>query len=213
MHVGNYRNRLLNLSSGPNGDRWYDCMPLYHGTGCTVASGCLISGTTLCIGKKFSTSRFWDDIRDSKATAFVYVGETARYLLNAPASPRDRDHNVKAIYGNGLRPDVWTKFRDRFGIKVVYEFFNSSEGVFSLQNICRGDYLAGSVGHHGAIARVMHRELYVPVRIDHDTGDIWRSSETGFADRVSYAEGGEMLVKVDNETAFAGYVCLFQCSA
>jgi hypothetical protein len=26
----------------------------------------MLSGITLCIGKKFSTSRFWDDIRDSE---------------------------------------------------------------------------------------------------------------------------------------------------
>lgn len=29
------------------GDRWYDCMPLYHGTGCTVAIGCMLTGVTL----------------------------------------------------------------------------------------------------------------------------------------------------------------------
>jgi acyl-CoA synthetase (AMP-forming)/AMP-acid ligase II len=194
------------MSSGPNGDRWYDCMPLYHGTGCTVACGSIISGTTLCIGKKFSTSRFWDDIRDSRATGFVYVGETARYLLSAPETPRDRDHKVKAIFGNGLRPDVWRRFRDRFGIEIIYEFFSSSEGLFGLQNVCRGEYTAGAVGHHGAITRFLHHKLYVPVRIDHNTGDIWRHPETGFAERMPYENGGEMLVMIEDASAFVGYV-------
>jgi acyl-CoA synthetase (AMP-forming)/AMP-acid ligase II len=45
------------------------------------------------------------------------------------------------MFGNGLRPDVWTKFRDRFGIKTVVEFFGSSEGVFALRNASRGTIL------------------------------------------------------------------------
>jgi acyl-CoA synthetase (AMP-forming)/AMP-acid ligase II len=111
---------------------------MYHGTANVVVVNCMLTGTTLCIGKKFSTSKFWDDIRDSRSTAFVYVGETARYLLAAPPSPKDRDHQVRVIFGNGLRPDVWKRFQDRFGIDTVAEFFNSTEGVFGLLNVCRG---------------------------------------------------------------------------
>ena len=113
-------------------------MPLYHGTGCSVAITCILDGVTFCIGKKFSTSRFWDDIRDSDSTAFVYVGETARYLLAAPPSPKDKQHRVKVMFGNGLRPDVWKRFGERFGIQTVSEFFNSTEGVFMLINVCHG---------------------------------------------------------------------------
>src|SRR6186713_650430 len=64
------RAHSLGLESGPNGDRWYICMPLYHGTGYTTAVSCVLSGITLCLGKKFSTSRFWSEVRDSKSTAF-----------------------------------------------------------------------------------------------------------------------------------------------
>lgn len=113
-------------------------MPLYHGTGFTTAVTCMISGVALCIGKKFSTSRFWDDIRDSDSTAFVYVGETARYLLANPVSELDKKHKVKVMFGNGLRPDVWRRFTERFGVPCVSEFFNSTEGVFALLNVSRG---------------------------------------------------------------------------
>lgn len=113
-------------------------MPLYHGTGGVAAFSCMTNGVTLCIGKRFSTTRFWDDVRDSSATALVYVGETARYLLSAPPSPRDKDHHIRIAFGNGLRPDVWNKFQDRFGIDTVAEFFSSTEGVFGLINAVRG---------------------------------------------------------------------------
>jgi acyl-CoA synthetase (AMP-forming)/AMP-acid ligase II len=92
-------------------DRWYDCMPMYHGTGGATAITMMMTGTTLCIGRKFSTSRFWSECHDSKATWITYVGETARYLLAAPPGPFDKDHNVRAMYGNGLRPEYVIYFQ------------------------------------------------------------------------------------------------------
>lgn len=180
-------------------------MPLYHGTAFTTATSCLIGGLTLCIGKKFSTSRFWDDVRDSDSTAFVYVGETARYLLAVPPSEKDKQHKVKMMFGNGLRPDVWRRFSERFGIGNVSEFFNSTEGVFGLLNVCKGPYLQTAVGHHGALLRLILRNTFIPVKVDLETDAIWRDPKTGFAQRNKYEEGGEIIVAVPNEQAFAGY--------
>ncbi|KAF2454740.1 hypothetical protein BDY21DRAFT_352613 [Lineolata rhizophorae] len=203
--LGMFRIGGIGLKPHPDGDRFYDCMPLYHGTGCTVLVSCMITGLTICIGNRFSTSRFWDDIRASKATAFVYVGETARYLLSNPKSEKDKDHNVKVMFGNGLRPDVWLKFQHRFDIPYVSEFFNSTEGMFSLANVCGGPYLATAVGHHGALQRYMNRNTIVPVEIDHETNDIVRDPRTGWAIRKPYEEGGEILVACPSEKAFVGY--------
>ncbi|KAF7195490.1 Isopenicillin N epimerase component 1 [Pseudocercospora fuligena] len=188
------------------GDVWYDCMPFYHGTGCTIAIGCMMNGVTLAIGRKFSVRNFWKDVHDSEANAFVYVGETARYLLAAPPSPLDRDHKLKAMYGNGMRPDIWLKFQERFNIPVVNEFFNSTEGMLSLLNVCRGPFHAAHVGHHGAIQRWLLRNKIVPVEIDYERGDtIWRDSKTGFARRKPYEEGGEIIIACETEKDFVGY--------
>jgi acyl-CoA synthetase (AMP-forming)/AMP-acid ligase II len=109
------------------------------------------------------------------------------------------------MHGNGLRPDVWMKFRERFGVVEVSEVFSSSEGMFSLNNYSRGDYLATAVGQHGIINRYKLRNTYVPVRIDTATGDIIRDPKTGFATREPYEKGGEIIVQVDSPKAFAGY--------
>lgn len=204
--MGTARMESHGLKAGPGGDRWYDCMPMYHGTGGTVAVGCMMAGMTLCIGRKFSVRNFWPDVRDSGATAFVYVGETARYLLSAPPSPQDKMHNIKVMYGNGLRPDVWTRFKNRFGIPRVVEFFNSTEGMFMLQNICDGPFNDAHVGHQGAISRWQTRNAFFPVQIDWENGDsIWRDPKTGFAKRVPYEQGGEIVVKMRSEADFVGY--------
>ena len=178
----------------------------YHGTGAVIALSCMMSGVSLAIGRKFSLTNFWTDVRDSEATMFVYVGEATRYLLNSPPSPLDKVHKIRCIWGNGMRPDVWQPFLRRFGIPEVAEFFNSTEGMFGLQTWSRNEYGANCVGHHGLIARMIYYPIYIPVEIDAETGNIFRDSKTGFAVRKPYAEGGEIIVRVPpNSTEFAGY--------
>ena len=166
---------------------------------------CIMAGVSIAIGKGFSVRNFWRDVRDSESTFIVYVGETARYLLAAPPSRSDKEHKVRCMWGNGLRPDVWLPFRERFGIPEVAEFFNSCEGLLTLLVWNRGNYSVGCVGHHGALMRFTLRNTFVPVAIDHETNGILRDPKTGFAKRNSYSEGGEILVKLSNESLFAGY--------
>jgi acyl-CoA synthetase (AMP-forming)/AMP-acid ligase II len=192
-------------TAGPNGDRWYCCMPIFHGTGGLACMMCLTGGISVAVGRKFSVSTFWDDIHDSQSTLFVYVGEAARYLLMAPPHPKERDHKLRGMYGNGMRPDVWDRFKERFGVAEVIEFFNSTEGVLAMYVHSKGPFTASSVGHHGAIIRRATKDLYVPVAIDSETGDLLRDPKTGFVKRNSYEEGGEILVGVPSEEAFAGY--------
>lgn len=189
----------------PGIDCWYSPMPLYHGTGVITSSTALLGGIGIAITPRFSVSNFWPDICDSGSTMFIYVGETARYLLNAPQHPLERKHNLRMAYGNGLRPDIWKKFQERFNIPQIGEFFNSSEGVFSLVVFDKGPYLQGCVGHHGLVFRTLLRNTYIPVMIDHETGDIWRDPKTGFAKRMPYETGGEMIVAVPQKEVFGGY--------
>ena len=203
--IGARRSSNLNQRPGPGGDRWYVCMPMYHGTGGIHAMVNMMSGVSLAIGKGFSVRNFWRDVHDSESTFIVYVGETARYLLAAPPSPLDKGHKVRCMWGNGLRPDVWKRFQERFGVEEVGEFFNSSEGMLSLVVWDRGPYLAECVGHHGAIQRWMYHNTFIPVQINYETNEIVRDPKTGWAKRNSYNEGGEIIVRVANEQAFPGY--------
>ncbi|KAF1991227.1 fatty-acyl-CoA synthase [Aulographum hederae CBS 113979] len=189
----------------PGVDCWYNSMPLYHGTGGITTSLMLQAGLSVAIAPRFSVSNFWPDIHDSGSTWFVYVGETARYLLSAPPHPLERSHRLRGAYGNGLRPDVWMKFRERFNVPEIAEFFNSTEGMFHLINYCKGPYLSACVGHHGLIARTLLHSTFIPLRIDVDTGDIYRDPATGRGQRMPYAEGGEIVVAVPEKEAFQGY--------
>jgi fatty-acyl-CoA synthase len=117
-------------------DTLYCCLPLYHNNALTVAVSSVINaGATLALGEKFSASRFWDEVIGYDATAFVYIGELCRYLLNQPEKATDRAHRVRVIAGNGLRPEIWDEFTERFGIRRVCEFYAASEGNTAFINI------------------------------------------------------------------------------
>ena len=103
-------------------------LPLYHNNALTVSWSAVIgAGACMALSRKFSASRFWDDIRATGATSFCYIGELCRYLLNQPERAGDTDHKVRTIIGNGLRPDIWAQFQQRFGIKHIAEFYTASE--------------------------------------------------------------------------------------
>jgi acyl-CoA synthetase (AMP-forming)/AMP-acid ligase II len=79
--------------------------------------------------------------------------------------------------------------------------------MLSLDNPARGDFRAHCVGHHGLLLRNRFHDVYIPVAIDPDSGDIAKNPKTGFATRVPYEVGGEILVAQPSPYAapFVGY--------
>jgi fatty-acyl-CoA synthase len=175
-------------------DTLYSCLPLYHNNALTVAIGSVInSGATLALGKSFSASKFWDEVIASRATAFIYIGEICRYLLNQPAKPTDRAHKVRLIAGNGLRPEIWDEFTSRFGIARVCEFYAASEGNTAFINIF-------NVPRSTGIAPMP--QAYV--EYDPDSGAPLRG-EDGRLQRVPAGEPGLLLSRVNRLQPFDGY--------
>ena len=175
-------------------DSLYSCLPLYHNNALTVAIGSVInSGATLALGKSFSASRFWDEVIASRATAFIYIGEICRYLLNQPAKPTDRAHQVRLISGNGLRPEIWDEFTSRFGIARVCEFYAASEGNTAFINVFNVPRSAGWAALPLAY-----------VAYDSDTGAPLRG-EDGWVQRVPAGEPGLLLSPVSKLQPFDGY--------
>ncbi|HTO52608.1 MAG TPA: long-chain-acyl-CoA synthetase [Myxococcota bacterium] len=122
----------------------YCALPLYHTAGgCMALGASLLSGGSFALRRRFSAREFWPDVRRFQATAFQYIGEFCRYLLNQPSEVTDGEHALEFCIGNGLRPDIWEPFRDRFRIPQIVEFYGATEGNVSLLNL---DNRVGSVG-------------------------------------------------------------------
>ncbi|KAI9304887.1 hypothetical protein BJ944DRAFT_180932 [Cunninghamella echinulata] len=187
-------------------DRVYCVLPIYHSSGLIVScSVTLFAGGTIVLGRKFSASRFWNDCVDYKVTAFTYIGEFCRYLLSQPSHPQERNHNVRLVYGNGMRPDVWKRFRDRFGIANICEFYAATEAPTSLFNLNTGDFGAGAVGSRGYLFRAIRRELKL-IKIDPITEEPLRTKD-GYCVECKFGEQGELIVRMDMDNAvqFDGY--------
>ena len=176
------------------GDTMYCALPLYHNNALTVALSSVIdAGATLALGRTFSASRFWDEVIAAKATAFIYIGELCRYLLNQPPRPTDRSHHVRVIVGNGLRPDIWEAFTERFGIKRVVEFYAASEGNTAFINIFN---IPGSTG--------INPLPLAYVEYDTATGEPVRDSN-GRVRRVPSGQPGLLISPVSRLSPFDGY--------
>ncbi|RDA91049.1 hypothetical protein CP533_6117 [Ophiocordyceps camponoti-saundersi (nom. inval.)] len=198
------------LGRGGRDDVLYTAMPLYHSAASVLALGStVISGATLALGRRFSATRFWDEVRATKATSIQYVGETLRYLLAAPARPdSDRRHSVRTAFGNGLRPDVWNAFRARFGVETVVEFYAATEAPLALWNISRNDLTAGAVGRHGWLYGALQRFRIAVVDVDWAAEAPRRYAPHGFCRRVRPGDAGEMLARLpadDVRRVFQGY--------
>ncbi len=97
--------------------------------------------------KKFSATNFWKDCIQYKVTAFSYVGEVCRYLVNQPESKLDRAHSVRLCIGNGTRANIHKEFTNRFGVKLI-EIYGATEGNCILVNV------TGKLGACGFLPRV-----------------------------------------------------------
>ena len=180
-------------------DRMYNCLPMYHSVGGVQAPGAvLVAGGALVIRKKFSASQFWTDIARWDCTLFQYIGELCRYLLHAAPVRDEADHRIRLACGNGLAPDVWDAFKDRFHIPRILEFYAATEGSVSLFNV-QGK--RGAIGHIPSY--LAHRFSPALVVLDVETGEPARN-ECGFCIRCAPNQAGEAISKVVNDPSNVG---------
>jgi fatty-acyl-CoA synthase len=170
-------------------DVLYAPLPLYHGESNFVGfSVAMRVGGTFASRRRFSAGEFLNDVRRHGATAFVYVGELCRYLLQQPPSARDRDHRLRLAVGAGLRPDIWERFQERFGIARIVEMYGATEGNVSLMN------RAGRVGSVGRPHPFQHHQVRL-ARYDVARGELVRGS-AGFLVPCGVDEPGELLGRI-----------------
>ena len=186
-------------------DRMYDCLPMYHTVGGMVATGALlVAGGSVVIREKFSAREFWDDIVRWDCTIFQYIGEFCRYLLNSPPQGNDTAHRLRLACGNGLRPDIWHDFKQRFALPHILEFYAATEGNVTLFNF---------EDREGAVGRIpwfLERRFPTKiVRFDIDTQQPVRDRQ-GFCIECRPDEVGEVIGKIVKDAStpsarFEGY--------
>ena len=97
------------------------------------------------------------------------------------------------MIGNGMRPDVWMKFKQRYQVGMVAEFYGASEGNVSFANLFNKDCTVGMTASEVCL-----------VKYDVDADEIVRD-EQGFCIRAAHGEPGLMLGKITEAARFEGY--------
>ena len=123
---------------------YYTALPLFHGNALFVTTTqALVTGCTVALSKRFSASRFWEEISKSGANFFNTIGAIIPILMKTPASPFEKDHKVTHVFSAGCPADLWEPFEQRFGV-TIWEAYAAIDGTGFIANF--GDGPKGSIG-------------------------------------------------------------------
>jgi citronellyl-CoA synthetase len=169
--------------------------PLYHSLSmCTAWGIATYMGAATVLRKRFSASNFWKDIQKYKITFITYVGEIPRYILNQLPSKYEKNHTLKKMLGLGLRKDIWIKFKERFHIEHIFEYYSSTEGYGPIVNI---DEVPGMIGRNNL-------QNHALAKVDQETGEFLRNEDGSYVNCEPDDVGMSLMkiVEIENFTKY-----------
>jgi citronellyl-CoA synthetase len=113
--------------------------------------------------------------------------------MSRPPLETDAINPIRAIVGNGLRPDIWHGFKTRFNIERIGEFYAASEGNGGFANVFNKDCTVGL--------------STVPVKlVAYDIAeDIILRDAQGHCIEVADGDPGLLLIEITATSKFEGY--------
>ncbi|MBX9588029.1 MAG: AMP-binding protein [Hyphomonadaceae bacterium] len=106
----------------------YTSLPLFHAIALVLSShGALSAGASVVVGKRFSASRFWSEIRQSQAEYASITGSIAQILFKQAPNAEDREHRLRTVYAVPAPAAIHSQFEDRFGVTFI-EAYGATDG-------------------------------------------------------------------------------------
>ena len=96
--------------------------------------------------------------------------------------------------GNGLRPDVWKTFQERFGVPQIVEFYGATESNAAMVNL---------QGRAGSVGKPFPGMKIALVRYDTERDEVVRGAD-GRCQRCDTGEPGELLGHIAEGRSAAG---------
>lgn len=101
-------------------DVYYVCMPMFHSNALFMQTvGSLIAGARVVIARRFSPSRWLDDVRRYQATLTNGLGVMPEFIFRQPPSDDDGNHRLRAMMAVPIAAEWGTAFEKRFGVPLV----------------------------------------------------------------------------------------------
>ncbi len=186
-------NRMTMVLGVGKDDVGYVAMPLFHSNSLMVGlAPALVAGASVGLARRFSASRFLDDVRRYGATWFNYTGKPLAYLLATPERADDADNSLRVAYGNEGSPQVVETAAKRFGVTIV-DVFGATEGAIALDRT--GSPPRGSVGRLKEGVKV----------VDPDGNELARARFDSEGRLLNAHESVGELVNVEGLGPFEGY--------
>jgi carnitine-CoA ligase len=153
----------------------YTCLPLFHTNALKLTTyRALAMGRPVVLSRRFSASRFWDEIRRYGATTFNALGAMIPILMKQPPRPDDAGNPVTVVFSAACPVSVWAAFEERFGLRICEGYAAVDGGGYTITNTGRSPH--GSIGIPAS-----------PYRIVGDDGH-----------DVAAGEAGELLFQIDD---------------
>ena len=109
-------------------ERLYNCLPVHHiNSGVFSFFAMLMTGNCHIQAKRFSASEFWNDIKQTKATIFHYLGVMVTILFKQNNNSAF-NNNLRLGVGAGIEPSLHYKFEKKFKIPMI-ELWGMTEMV------------------------------------------------------------------------------------
>ena len=115
-------------------DTLYMVLPMFHTNALNAFWQAMLAGATYAFGRRFSASRFWQEIRDADATVTFLLGSMVHILLKGEPSPDDANNRLRATLAPGASIDALEAFTERFGVARLVDGYGSTETNFVFSN-------------------------------------------------------------------------------
>ena len=107
----------------------YSCLPLFHANASALSAlGAMLAGASYAMGKRFSLTSFWDEIRSYGATHTNILGSIFPLLWRQPPKQDDTENPLKVMNTALLIPE-FEEFERRFDLKLVTMFGTTETGI------------------------------------------------------------------------------------
>lgn len=127
-HMHFFADECVSLTRLTDEDVYMSVGPLFHGNAQFLAAyPALIVGARFVLQRRFSASRWVDQLRACGATVTNFVGVMMDWVHKQPRRPDDADNALRCLYAVPLATSVADDFAERFGIEAFVENFGLTE--------------------------------------------------------------------------------------
>lgn len=123
---GRHATQLLDLSEE---DVLHTTLPLFHINAMSAVFQAMLADASLVVEPRFSASRFWHRLHESRATVTYLLGAMVRMVVNQEPSDLERGHRVRLALAPATPPQLHEVARERFGIELIEGYASTETNV------------------------------------------------------------------------------------